>query len=38
MGSWVPVSALFILILGERDPSSYVLAYLGLTTIGVLTK
>jgi uncharacterized membrane protein YgaE (UPF0421/DUF939 family) len=34
LGSWVPVSALFILILGERDPSSYVLAYLGLTTIG----
>ena len=34
MGSWVPVSALFILILGERDPSSYVLAYLGLTTVG----
>ncbi|MGN6574217.1 MAG: FUSC family protein [Nocardioides sp.] len=36
MGSWVPVSALFILILGQRDPSSYLLAYLGLTTIGGL--
>lgn len=36
MGSWVPVSALFILILGDRDPSRYVLAYLGLTTLGGL--
>jgi uncharacterized membrane protein YgaE (UPF0421/DUF939 family) len=36
MGSWVPVSALFILILGDRDPSRYVIAYLGLTTLGGL--
>jgi uncharacterized membrane protein YgaE (UPF0421/DUF939 family) len=36
MGSWVPVSALFILIIGDRDPLGYVIAYLGLTTLGGL--
>ena len=36
MGSWVPVSALFILIIGDRDPVHYVAAYLGLTLAGAL--
>ena len=34
MGSWVPVSALFILIVGRTDTDGYVLAYLGLTAVG----
>ncbi|MBE7324808.1 hypothetical protein IEQ44_09090 [Nocardioides sp. Y6] len=34
MGSWVPVSGLFILIVGRADPDGYVLGYLGLTAIG----
>src|SRR5690606_17553276 len=34
MGSWVPISALFILIVGRTDTDGYVLAYLGLTAIG----
>ncbi len=36
LGSWVPISALFVLIVGRRDPEHYVLAYLGLTTLGAL--
>lgn len=36
MGSWVPISALFVLILGRDDPSHFVLAYLGLTTLGAV--
>lgn len=34
MASWVPISALFVLIIGGDDPSYYVAAYLGLTAIG----
>lgn len=34
MGSWVPVSSLFILLVGAGDPWHYVLAYLGLTSMG----
>ncbi|GAB2869965.1 FUSC family protein [Nocardioides pacificus] len=34
MASYVPVAALFVLILGGRDPSHYVIGYLGLTTLG----
>jgi uncharacterized membrane protein YgaE (UPF0421/DUF939 family) len=34
MGSWVPVSALFVLILGQGEPWTFVLGYLGLTTLG----
>lgn len=36
MASWVPVSALFVLIIGESDPMHYVTAYLGLTTLGAV--
>lgn len=36
MGSWVPISALFILVIGHGDPWQFVLAYLGLTTLGAL--
>ncbi len=36
MASWVPVSALFILILGGEDPWPYAGAYVGLTTVGAL--
>ncbi|GAA2121368.1 hypothetical protein GCM10009843_15520 [Nocardioides bigeumensis] len=35
MGSWVPISALFILVLGEGNPAHFVLGYLGITTLGV---
>lgn len=34
MASYVPVSGLFVLILGGSDPLHYVLGYLGLTTLG----
>ncbi|MDT9593698.1 hypothetical protein RDV89_11510 [Nocardioides zeae] len=34
MGSWVPISALFVLMIGGEHPSLYVLGYLGLTTVG----
>ncbi len=34
MASWVPISSLFILIIGGSEPTAYVLAYLGLTAIG----
>ena len=36
MGSWVPVSGVFVLIVGAGDPAPYVAAYLGLTTLGAL--
>ena len=36
MGSWIPISGLFVLVLGEGDPAHFVLGYLGLTTLGVL--
>jgi uncharacterized membrane protein YgaE (UPF0421/DUF939 family) len=34
MASWVPISALFILIIGRTDPEGYALAYVGLTALG----
>ena len=34
MASWVPVSGLFVLILGATHPGQYVLAYAGLTALG----
>lgn len=36
MASWVPVSALFILVLGAGSPLHYVAAYLGLFTLGAV--
>lgn len=33
-GSWVPIAGLFVLILGNGHESSFVLGYLGLTTLG----
>ena len=36
MAGWVPISALFILVLGGDDPWPYVGAYVGLTTAGAL--
>jgi len=36
MGGWVPVAALFVLILGGTDPWRYVLAYGGLTAVGAV--
>jgi uncharacterized membrane protein YgaE (UPF0421/DUF939 family) len=36
MGVWVPFAALFVLILGGRDPWQYVLGYAGLTGLGAL--
>lgn len=36
MASWVPVSALFVLILGQDAPGRYVLAYAGLTALGTV--
>lgn len=37
MGSWVPISALFILILGGDSPWHFGSGYLVLTTVGALT-
>jgi uncharacterized membrane protein YgaE (UPF0421/DUF939 family) len=31
---WVPLTALFVLIIGNSDPIEYVVAYLGLTSMG----
>lgn len=36
MGSWAPVSALFVLILGAGHPEQFMMGYLGLTTLGAL--
>lgn len=36
MGSWVPISGLFVLIVGAGDPAHYVAAYLGITSLGAL--
>jgi uncharacterized membrane protein YgaE (UPF0421/DUF939 family) len=36
MASWVPISGLFILIIGRADPTDYPLAYIGLTALGAL--
>jgi uncharacterized membrane protein YgaE (UPF0421/DUF939 family) len=33
---WVPLTALFVLIIGNPDPVEYAVAYLGLTTLGAL--
>jgi uncharacterized membrane protein YgaE (UPF0421/DUF939 family) len=33
-GSWVPTSALFVLVIGDADPVGYVSAYVGLTLLG----
>lgn len=33
-GSWVPVSGVFILLVGAGDPAHYVAAYVGLTSLG----
>lgn len=33
-GSWVPIAGLFVLILGHGNEDSFVLGYLGLTTLG----
>jgi uncharacterized membrane protein YgaE (UPF0421/DUF939 family) len=35
-GTWVPTSALFVLVLGQRDPGDYVLAFAGLVLLGAL--
>lgn len=34
MSSWVPMSALFVLILGSAHPEQYVVGYAGLTALG----
>ena len=34
--SWAPVSALFVMVVGRGQPSSYVAAYVGFTTLGAL--
>ena len=36
MASWVPISGLFVLILGQNAPGRYVVAYVGLTALGTL--
>lgn len=36
MGSWTVTSALFVLILGDRDPDAFVSAYAGLVVAGAL--
>lgn len=36
MASWVPISALFILIIGASDPVDYAVAYLVLTALGAV--
>jgi uncharacterized membrane protein YgaE (UPF0421/DUF939 family) len=36
MASWVPISGLFILIIGGTDPTNYPAAYIGLTALGAL--
>jgi uncharacterized membrane protein YgaE (UPF0421/DUF939 family) len=36
MSGWVPISAMFILIIGRTDPMSYVIGYLGLTSLGAV--
>lgn len=36
MGSWAPISALFVLILGAGQPENFVAGYLGLTSLGAM--
>lgn len=35
-GAWVPVTALFVLVIGGDDPWTYATAYVGLTALGAL--
>ncbi len=35
-GSWVPVSALFVLVLGGGDPGYYLVGYIGLMSLGMV--
>ncbi len=34
MGEWVPLGAMFVLIIGQGDPARFAVAYLGLTSLG----
>jgi uncharacterized membrane protein YgaE (UPF0421/DUF939 family) len=34
-GAWIPMAALFVMLVGGRDPGGYVLGYLGQTALGV---
>ena len=34
MASWVPISAMFVLVIGGQHPQDYVSGYLGLTALG----
>lgn len=34
IGSWVPIAALFVLIIGSGNRDLYILAYIGLTSLG----
>lgn len=36
MASWVPITALFVLIIGRSEPVDYAIAYLGLVGLGAL--
>jgi uncharacterized membrane protein YgaE (UPF0421/DUF939 family) len=36
MASWAPIAAMFVLIAGRSNPQEYVVAYLGLTTLGAV--
>ena len=36
LGTWVPIAALFVLVVGRTDPWQYVLAYAGLTAVGAV--
>lgn len=33
-GSWVPISAIFVMVIGQAHPEGFALAYLGLTGLG----
>ena len=36
MASWVPISALFVLVIGQDDPFGFLTAYIGLVVVGAL--
>jgi hypothetical protein len=36
MASWIPISAMYVLILGGSDPVDYLIGYAGLTSLGAL--
>lgn len=36
MATWVPLSAMYVLIIGRTDPLDYLIAYVGLTSLGAL--